>query len=396
MLLHGTSLFALLVAAHPGESHPAAEASLRNVPVRQEPANEDALKGSFPGSIRIPGTSLSLKFGGRIKLDAIHDFDAIGDTDAFKTSTIPVPEVDSDGNTQFHARDTRVHLEARTPSSLGEIRGYVEGNFFGDGNDFVLRHAYVETPRLLAGQTWTNFMWIDSRPETLDFEGPDGSVFLRQAQVRWTAPVGDSVHWTIALEDPGSDLTAPAGTTPEQVFPDLTTGLLFDAGRGHAYLSAIVREVSYDGAAADSALGWGASISGKLPTFGDDDLRFQFAYGEGIARYIEDLRGFGLDAGPDAGGSLEALPTFGGFLGYRHHWNESLRSNLLYSATGVDNSDGQAADALNQTSYAALNLIWKAAEALDVGVEVLSGRRENNDGQDATANRLQFSVIYSF
>jgi hypothetical protein len=63
--------------------------------------------------------------------------------------------------------------------------------------------------------------------------------------------------------------------------------------------------------------------------------------------------------------------------------------------TGVDNSVGQAADTLSETSYGAVNLIWKAAEALDVGVEVLTGHRENNDGQDANANRVQFSVTYT-
>ena len=74
MLLQGTGLLALLAATHPGESHPAAEASLRNVAAPQESAAEDPLKGSFPGSFRIPGTKLSMQFGGRIKLDAIHDY----------------------------------------------------------------------------------------------------------------------------------------------------------------------------------------------------------------------------------------------------------------------------------------------------------------------------------
>jgi hypothetical protein len=392
-------LFLVLLVPQAG---PAGHAAVVPVPTEasipsldQEAAQADPWKGSFPGSFLVPGTDLSLKLGGRVKLDAIHDFDAIGSTDRFTTSSIPVPEVSSDGNTELHAKDTRLHLEGRVPSSLGEIRGYVEGNFFGSGTTFVLRHAYLETDHLLAGQTWTNFMLIESRPETLDFEGPDGSVFLRQGQVRWTQPLGDGARWSLALEDPGSDLTAPADTDPEQVYPDLTGGVLLDGSRGHTYVSGVLRQLSYDGDSSDSVLGWGASVSGKLRTFGEDDLRFQLAYGEGIARYIEDLRGLGLDAADDADGDLEALPTFGGFLGYRHHWNDELRSNLVYSTTGVDNSDGQEATALSQTSYGAVNLIWKAAEALDIGVEVLHGTRENNDGEDARATRLQFSFTYT-
>lgn len=351
--------------------------------------------GVLPGSFLIPGTETSIRFGGRVKLDAIHDFGAIGSPDFFKTSTIPVPEADSDGNTAFQARDTRLHLETHTPSGIGDVRGYVEGNFFGTGDDFTLRHAYLQTDQLLAGQTWTNFMLIDSRPETLDFEGPDGSVFLRQSQVRWTQPVGENSHWTVALEDPGSDVNAPAGSTAEQVLPDLTGGVRRDWGDSHVYASGLVREIGYNGAASDSVVGWGANVSGRIATFGKDDLRFQLAYGEGIGRYIEDLRGLGLDAAPDANGDLEALPTTAGFIAYRHHWSEAWRSTATFSLAEVDNSAGQAADALQRTTFTALNLIWSAGQSVDIGVEYLHGSRKNNDGQDADVDRLMFSWIYS-
>lgn len=351
--------------------------------------------GSFPGSFLISDSDLSLKFGGRIKLDAIQDFDAIGNTDAFKTSSIPVPEESSNGNTRLHGRDTRLHMEARSPSELGEIRGYVEVNFFGGGDSVVLRHAYAHTDNVLFGQTWTNFMMIDSRPDTLDFEGPDGSIFLRQAQMRWTQPVGSEGTWTIALEGPTSDVTAPTGSTAEQALPDLTTGYRHDHGRGHLFLGAALREIAYSGMQSESELGWGANLSGLIKTSGKDNLRFQAAYGHGIARYIEDLRGLGLDGAQDANGDLEALPAFGGFIAYQHFWNEHLRSSAVFSTTGVDNSAGQAASTLKQTAYAAANLIWAATERMDFGVEYLHGTRENSDGQDAAANRLQFSLTYS-
>ncbi len=387
-------------AATPGDDKAPVETPASSLAAE---AGDDALEvpkgfgeGSFPGSILIPGTDFSVKFGGRIKADAIHDFDAIGNTDAFKTSTIPVPEVSSDGNTRFHARDTRLHMDVRTPSELGEIRGYVEMNFFGSGDSLELRHAYAHTDHLLFGQTWTNFMMIESRPETLDFEGPDGSVFLRQTQVRWTQPVGDDGRWTIALEDPSSDVTAPVGSAGEQVLPDLTTGYRHDHGRGHLFVGAALREIAYNGAQSDSELGWGANFSGRVDTSGKDNFRFQVAYGHGVARYIEDLRGLGLDGALDGSGDLEALPAYGGFLSYQHFWSDDLRSTAVFSATGVDNSAGQAATALKRTTYASANLIWAAAKRMDIGVEYLLGMRENNDGQDATANRLQFSLTYSF
>ncbi len=105
-----------------GEAGPAAPASESGLPLTlgpdgfQEKQESPLRSGSFPGSILLPGSDISLKLGGQIKVDAIHDFDAIGTTDEFKTSSIPVPEVDSDGNTDFHAlgADLRVDLITRT------------------------------------------------------------------------------------------------------------------------------------------------------------------------------------------------------------------------------------------------------------------------------------------
>jgi hypothetical protein len=395
----------LLILAQLATSDPAAGETVKPMPqpdssipglvgdLSQEKEPAFLKAGSFPGAILVPGSDVSIKFGGRIKVDAIKDFDAIGTTDEFKTSAIPVPEVGSNGNTDFHAQDTRLSLEARSPSTLGELRGYVEGNFWG--SDFTLRHAYIQTPNLLVGQTWTNFMMIESRPDTLDYEGPDGSVFLRQTQVRWTQALGKTNHWSVALEDPASNVSGPVGSTPEQPNPDLTAGIRTDFERGHNYVAGLIREVGYTGAGSDDVLGWGLQVSGEVKTVGKDNFRYQVAYGQGIARYIEDLRGSNLDAALDSSGDLEALDTYGGFLSYQHYWNETLRSSAVYSVTGVDLTNAQAANTLENTSYLAANVIWTAAKRFDVGFEYLFGTRENNDGSDANANRVQLSFIYS-
>lgn len=399
------NLIALAAAALCGGAQPdpalnaGAPGATANVPsllgeLAQAPQAEPVRSGSFPGSMLWPGSDVSIRVGGRIKADAIQDFDAIGTTDEFKTSTIPVPEVASDGNTDFHAQDSRLHLDVRSPSELGELRGYVEANFWG--SELTLRHAYAQTPNLLVGQTWTNFMMIDSRPDTLDFEGPDGSVFLRQTQVRWTQALGERLHGSIALEDPASNVSGPGGSTPEQAIPDLTAGLRGDFARGHAYLAGVLRQVGYRGAGSDDVTGWGLQLSGEVKTVGKSNVRYQLAYGQGIARYIEDLRGSNLDAALDTSGDLQALDTYGGFLAYQHYWNDELRSSAMYSATGVDPTSAQAGSTLESTSYVAANLIWTAAEHFEVGVEYLYGTRENKDGDDADANRVQVSFIYSF
>lgn len=397
LTLIGSTMTGSTETSPPTAAHAAASPGSADSIATTEQETPGVRAGSFPGSIQIPGTDLSIKFGGFVKLDLIHDFDAIGDTDAFKTSSIPVPEQSSDGNTRLHAKETRLNLDARTTTGLGDFRVFVEGDFFGSGDTFRLRHAYGELGEFLGGQTWTNFMDIDSRPDTLDYEGPDGSVFLRQAQARWTKPLGEDTQLRLALEQPDADLTAPTGAIQETVLPDLTAGFHLHRGRCDTYLSGIARQIGYEASGiSDEVFGWGLNLSGILKTWGKDDFRYQIAYGEGIASYIEDFRGLGANAAPDASGDLEALPVLAGFLAYRHLWSEEFRSNLVYSYADIDNSAGQPGDAINQTDYVAVNLIWSPIKSVDVGGEYLYGNRENQDGQSADANRVQFSAKWSF
>lgn len=98
--------------------------------------------GDFPNSIRIPGTSLSAKVGGFVKGDVIYDFDAIGSTDNFAALTIPTDGRDGE-NTRLHARQTRLNIDFRWPTELGQAKIFVEGDFFGAASTWRMRHAYA-------------------------------------------------------------------------------------------------------------------------------------------------------------------------------------------------------------------------------------------------------------
>ena len=87
---------------------------------------------------------------------------------------------------------------------------FVEGDFFGTGNAFRMRHAYGTLGPVLGGQTWSTFMDEDTMPETLDFESPIAFPLIRQAQIRRSQDIGnDGSYWAVALEDPDSDLVTP-------------------------------------------------------------------------------------------------------------------------------------------------------------------------------------------
>src|SRR5438552_15624688 len=160
-------------------------------------ARADAEKGSF----KLPGSDTSVTLGGYVKFDAIWSdksagVDSVGDQQ-LNINLVPVgPAAGQHKKDQvtFHARQTRLSLGTSTPTAYGDMTTYIEGDFFGaDGNESVtnsnglrIRHAYGSLGNFSAGQTWTNFFNEQTYAETLDFGGPVGEIFIRQAQVRWT------------------------------------------------------------------------------------------------------------------------------------------------------------------------------------------------------------------
>ena len=152
----------------------------------------------------------TFKPGGRIKLDVIRDFKPIGNEDSFDTRTIPVD--DSEGtNSNLIAKESRLSLDIRGPWQDKELQMYFEGDFYGTSSAFRLRMAYGRWGGLMAGQNWSTFVDEDNLPRTIDFEAPTAFAQIRQAQVRWTQKLSESITWYAALEDNKSAITIPSG-----------------------------------------------------------------------------------------------------------------------------------------------------------------------------------------
>lgn len=101
--------------------------------------------GEFPGSVRIPGTDVAMKVAGLVRVTGVNTFGPLGTEDRFVTSTIPVagtPEAGKEPRFVLTAIPSRVNFDVRTPTGVGAMRAFVEGDFAGDGRVFRLRHAY--------------------------------------------------------------------------------------------------------------------------------------------------------------------------------------------------------------------------------------------------------------
>jgi len=375
-----------------------------------EPVTGGATRGSF----RLPGSDTSVTVGGYVKLDAIFSNPSAGVASSadqeLEAPSIPVgPDAKANERSQFklHARQSRLFAKTSTPTRDGELKTYVEGDFFGaagtetvsNSNGLRVRHAWGSLGRLLAGQTWTTFSDPAVYPETLDFGGPVGVVFARQAQVRWTQPFALGT-WSVALENPETVAALPSGAAfraDDDRLPDLAGNLQFETAHGHYSIAGVIRQIRVDSASAPaarrqryaSALG----VNGVVPVAHTDDLRLSAYAGNGIGRYSI---GFLSDAVLDADGRVELPAQWLAMVAYRHFWTPSWRSTLALSGVGASNPAGTAAGVNRGAQSAHLNLVWSPVPQANLGVELIHARREVQGGLSGSLDRVQASAQYLF
>jgi hypothetical protein len=365
------------------------------------------LSGDLEGFFRIGDTSTVIRPGGYARVDLIHDFRLPGNPDLFVTSTLPLGPVPSANSTNVHTRQSRVNLEIRRPTALGELRVFYENDFFGAGPDiFHLRHLYGQVGNLLAGKTFSTFMDVDSFPDTLDFEGPNALVNVAQPQIRFTLPLTKANSLAFSVEKPTTDInvTNPINqtevATPTTPVPDFVVRYRYEVPRGHVQFGTVLRSVggflpTNNGFISKHVLGWGLNLTGAVQVFEKDSILFQGAYGEGIGRYIQDLNGLGADSALNSSNQLVATPAYATFIAYQHKWNKNWRSTGSYGYVHLQEEFGHPHTFFDKSHYGSFNLIWNVA-TLNLGAEYLYGLLEAKDGRRGYGSRLQFSMQYNF
>ncbi|QOC22117.1 porin [Wenzhouxiangella sp. AB-CW3] len=317
-------------------------------------------------------------------------------------AAIPVGGQTSATDFDTHIRETRFIFDVQRLED--DLQAYLEFDFSaGTGGDERLtnttspniRHAFVRWNDLLAGQTWTTFFNVGALPENVDFIGPaEGTIFVRQAQLRYT-----NGPWQFALENPETTVTPFGGgariVTDTASIPDLVARYNHDADWGQFSVAALGRQLGIDGVnGPDRETSFALSLSGRFDV-GQNDIRWMVSGGPGIGRYL------GLntanEAVLDADGRLDTIDAYGGFLSYRHLWNDRWRSNFTLSAFRADNdTDLTGMNVTKSAESAHANLIYQATPQLRFGLEYQHARREIEAGLKGNMNRLQFATIYAF
>ena len=298
----------------------------------------------------------------------------------------------------FTARESRINFKGNTDIDGHKVGMTLEIDFLGTsgGNEIVsnsysprLRHFFFTFDEWLFGQTWSTAMDTAALAESVDFlAAPEGIVFIRQAQVRYSR--GD---FQVALENPQSFVSG-ANDGDVGVVPDLTGNYKFKGKWGHVRLNGILRQVVVDeGTIDESEFGYGLGASGKIKVGSKDDIRFSAMYGDGMGRYTS--LGLVRD-GVLINNKIETVKSTVLSAAYRHVWNAKSSSNVILSTADIDNPTGSPGTLNKGSTSVQVNYLYRPVKQVTYGVMVLLAERETENNADGDLTRLQASAKYSF
>jgi hypothetical protein len=267
--------------------------------------------------------------------------------------------------------------------------------------------AWAELGRFGAGQYDSLFMNLDTLPNTIDYWGPNGMVYLRNPQLRWTPISRDGTTLAFSLEAPNSAIDTGKVSLADPsldiqgrtTLPDLVGRFGTATARWQLSVAGIVRSIGYettntpDHLPSGTDTGWGLNLNGIWNLGGKSRLIGQIAHGKGIASYVNDG---GVDLAPGADLKADTVESTAWFVWYDHWWSERWSSAIGYSEHEQETLPGQLASAFRKGSYSSVNLLWYPAKNVTLGGELLWGRHEQNDGARNDDRRVQFSTIWKF
>ena len=234
------------------------------------------------------GAENTIDIYGHAQMDSGYDFGQIDPSwfDVVRPTKLPAfaNQFGQNGQSYFSVRQTRVGVKTSTPTSYGDLKTIFEFELFGTGVDagqttFRLRHAWGEMGHFGAGQTWSPFMDPNVFPNSLEYWGPNGMVFFRNVQFRWTPIKTAHNTFMIAAERPGASADQGvysgrielSNITPQFILPDLSMQGHFERKWGYFQIASMFRRIAWvDNNATPqlnlggSAFGWGINTSSNL------------------------------------------------------------------------------------------------------------------------------------
>ncbi len=351
--------------------------------------------------------------GGFVKVTVGADMGhPIDSPDEFTTSQIPMRPMEGNG-AQFNlsAKQSHIYLNfVALPGTDNSIGAFFSANFL-DNYVPELQFAYLKYRGFQAGYDYTLFSDPASVPNTIDYEGPNASTMIPVAGIRYGVDFGKKKDWCFSV---GAELPFESYTTVQgrlsgvtQRVPDIPLALQYSWNDKSSWvrLSGVIRNLYYRNVVASrnvDKVGYGLQLAGCVAITPQLSFLYQGVYGKGIASYIQDLDGEGLDLVPGSnGGPMKTVRAWGAFGGLQYTFSPKLTCSATYShvRTYADRYEGGSTswgDQYRYGQYAEANVIYNINSFFQTGIEYIWGRRVNYDGMKCADNRLQAMVQLSF
>ena len=368
-----------------------------------------------PKSYNIPGAprfairgkdnKFYLGIGGKAKVTLSYDWgNPIDNAYDFTTSAIPMNQPKGNGGLlQFSAATSTIYLNfVALPGTKNQVGVYLNFNFTGNGNNYGVKlyYGYLKFYGFTAGYDFSLFSDIAAIPPTIDKEGPSALVAIPNTVLDYRHSFGP--HWSVGI---GAELPMASATTGDHTYmvsqrvPDIPAFVQYAWGRGKSWvrLSGIMRNMMYRDQVADrnrDQVGWGVKLSGSASLAHWLTTYYQAAYGKGITSYYQDLYKGGLDMTPAGDGRLDAVKSWGGYIGLQYNISPKVYASTTYSHLRVypDRYSGGSTPWGEQYKYAqygVANVIWNITSQISAGIEYIYGRRVDMNGLSRHDNRLQ-------
>lgn len=364
------------------------------------------VQDDFPGSWPMFGKDFRMKIGGYVKVDALYDFDGTTDRTQFLMSTIPVegqPEYENEGYFNFFARETRFNIDVRrTGEGKIPLKLFLEGDFWSDGLQLRLRHAYIVVGDFIIGQTWTTLTFLESLPFMIDFAAGDALFGGRSTQVRYQKKIGSTMSLGIGLENLNflgiENPDTLSGMASAQL-PMLAVRFDYRWNSGVVFLGSSAAQLNWDGGADGPdarALQFAFVLAGRQNLGKKNYISWNLSAGEGSGENILAFAGSNANGVLNTEGKLNTMPSMAFVLGFMHKWAEKFSSNVSYAYGWLETPPSRAPFALKRGGIGHVNLIYSPLQDLSFGVEYIWGAQRTSNDAFGKARRIQIMAKFDF
>ncbi|MET3037641.1 DcaP family trimeric outer membrane transporter [Chryseobacterium sp. NRRL B-14859] len=347
---------------------------------------------------------------GFIQTDVMIDFQDMKLKDGFAAQSIVIPQHNAISS-NFSIKQSQIGVGIEQKNSTDRLSAYIEIDFYGPNGTTAprFRHGYLQWNKWLLGQTWSNFSDLEIFPNMFDFVPPDGLMFTRRLQLRYSTPLAKKSILSLSLEDPNiPSITLPSDSLnwkKRNLLPTFTALYRYGTEKDYIKAGAVLSPISYDmkytsqeDYQARTIIGWGMMVSGKIHVTPQTILSLQSSFGKGYATNNSDLNEEKYDAvpNPSRGNALETLRLLNIVGICEHWWAPRWSSVIFYSYSKVGEETFIPKEMTREFRNFGFNIAFQPYKKVRMGIETNYGKKETFENKEAHAWRIQVSTALSF